>query len=448
MSESLKSKDGVNPIRTDFVPSSYFTGPHIADLERQRMWPKIWHIACREEEIPNVGDFVNYEIYDESILVVRTKNDEITAFYNVCQHRGRRLRDEERGNVAPGFFCRFHGWRYALDGKVIYVHNREDWEDCAGFKESNLNLKQPQVGTWAGWVWVNMDPNAEPLLKWLGPVVTQLKNFDIENMRFAWYETIIAPVNWKVVVEAFNEGYHSGATHTSAIDYKRARSPAEIHGRHSRYNTRFLDGLPNAKSESGQWSEAKTMQDFLYYQSLEIYETLFALVMEPLMKAVTRLRVETKPNDTAEEIFAKLWDTHKQEHEAAGLIWPRNLKAEDLATAATGWHIFPNTIMLPAVDGVLWYRMRPYGEDPNSCIFDIWCLRPYAPGKEPKVKRRIAHGFDAFRGRNPFLEQDFDNMSAVNKGMKSRGWAGATCSPTQESQISNFHKVLRDYMFG
>jgi len=445
MNKSLKTS-GKGEIRKDFIPASYYTGAHVADLERKRMWPKIWHIACREEEIPNVGDFVNYEIYDESILVVRTKKNEISAFYNVCQHRGRRLRDDERGNVANGFYCRFHGWRYALDGSVTYVHGEDDWKDCPGFKKSNLDMKTVQADTWAGWVWVNMDPDCEPLQKWLGPIVQQLKNFDIDKMKFAWYETIIAPVNWKVVIEAFNEGYHAGATHSYAIDYKVAYSPSQIHGRHTRYNTGFHDVLPLAK-QGATWSGTKTFQDFLYYQSLEINETLFALVMDPFMKAITRLRDDTKPNEPLDKLFGKLWDWHKEELEAAGLVWPKKLKPEDLASAATGWHMFPNTIMLPAVDGVLWYRMRPYGNDPDQCIFDIWCLRPFAPGKEPKIDRHRTVGFEAFRGRNPFLEQDFDNMEATNKGMKSRGWPGAVTSPIQEQQISHFHKMLHNYMF-
>jgi hypothetical protein len=206
--------------------------------------------------------------------------------------------------------------------------------------------------------------------------------------------------------------------------------------------------LPSAKLETGQWSEMKTVQDLIYYQSLEIYQTLFALVMEPLMKALTRVKNETKPDAPPEEIFGKIWDWHKEELQKAGLRWPENLTPEELGNAGTGWHMFPNTIMLPAVDGVLWYRMRPYGDDPDQCIFDIWCLRPYEPGQEPKVKQHVTHGFAGFKGRNPFLEQDFENMVAVNKGMKSQGWLGAVCSPLQEIQISNFHKVLRQYLVG
>jgi phenylpropionate dioxygenase-like ring-hydroxylating dioxygenase large terminal subunit len=439
-------QDTAGPIRLDYVPASYFHKDDIPALEKAKLWPKTWHLACREEEIPKVGDFVNYEIFDESILVVRTKPDQIKGFYNVCQHRGRRLRDEERGNVSPGFYCKFHGWRYSLNGNVTHVYARENWDGCADFHEGDLSLKETKVGTWAGWVWINMDPNAEPLLDYLDAIVGRLKNFEIEKMRLAWYETIIAPVNWKVVVEAFNEGYHSGATHNTALDYKPMDSPGHVHGRHSMYYTMF-PGLPAAK-QNGEWAKLGTLQDLLYYQSKEIHETLFSLVMDPLMAAMTRMRAETKADASPEEIFAKLWDLHKEELKKAGLRWPEKLTPQELGNAGTGWHIFPNSVMLPAVDGVLWYRMRPYGEDPDKCIFDIWCLRPYEPGTEPKITRHISHGFEQFKGRNGFLEQDFDNMVATNKGIQSRGFLGAVCNPRQEVQISHFHKMLHDYMYG
>lgn len=432
-------------IRPDFIPAADYIGAHVPALEKERLWPKIWHIACREDEIPNVGDFINYEILDESVLVVRTGKDEFKAYYNVCQHRGRRLRDEERGNVAQGFVCRFHGWRYALDGKNTYIHEREDWQDCPDFKQRNFSLKEPKIDHWAGWIWVNMDPDAEPLLHYLGPVVDRLKNFEIEKMRFAWYETLIAPVNWKVVVEAFNEAYHAGATHTAAVDYTGLYSSVVMHGRHAMYYTKHRR-MPAVKRENGQWDKVESVQDLIYYESRQLYETQFSLVMEPLMKAITRMKNEVPPSAPTEEVLAKVWECHKQELEAAGLRWPEKLTPEELDAAGTSWVLFPNTIMFPAIDGLMWYRIRPYGDDPNQCIFDIWCLRPYEPGKEPKVTQHISHGFEAFRGRNPFLEQDFDNMLAVNKGMKSRGWVGATCNPRQEIQVSTFHLALREYL--
>ena len=123
-----------------------------------------------------------------------------------------------------------------------------------------------------------------------------------------------------------------------------------------------------------------------------------------------------------------------------------NLTQAESVGCGNSWHLFPNTIIFPVVDGTLWYRIRPHGDDPNKTIFDIWVLRPYKEGREPGIQKTVTDGFEAFRGRNPFLEQDFENMVAVNKGMKSAGWRGAVCNPRQELQISHFHRVLQEYI--
>jgi phenylpropionate dioxygenase-like ring-hydroxylating dioxygenase large terminal subunit len=116
-------------IRETFIPATDWTSPDMLALEKANMWPRVWQMACRVEEIPKVGDFVNYKIFDESILVTRTAQDKIQAFYNTCQHRGRRLRDEEKGHAGQ-WYCRFHGWKYNLDGSIAYVHDRDDWAAC------------------------------------------------------------------------------------------------------------------------------------------------------------------------------------------------------------------------------------------------------------------------------------------------------------------------------
>jgi hypothetical protein len=141
-------------------------------------------------------------------------------------------------------------------------------------------------------------------------------------------------------------------------------------------------------------------------------------------------------------------ELHKEEFAKRGIAWPKALTQEALNRAGTDWHIFPNVITLPTADSALWYRVRPNGEDPNSCIFDIWSLGRWAPGEEPKVTRNETVGFEAFRGKNPFLEEDFDNMEAVHLGMKSRGFEAARTNPIQEIQTVNFHRVLHAYLNG
>src|SRR5580765_3824563 len=124
--------DDGDAIRPDFIPANRYIGPDIARLEKERLWPRIWHMVCREEEVAQVGDFVTYEIYDESIVVIRSSATEVKAFYNVCQHRGRRIIEQPKGQQR-GFFCRFHGWKYHLDGSIAHVHRKGERDNCPGF---------------------------------------------------------------------------------------------------------------------------------------------------------------------------------------------------------------------------------------------------------------------------------------------------------------------------
>lgn len=447
MGDPSTEAPGATPeaIRPDFIPADRYLGANLTALEHERLWPRIWHIVCRQEEVGAVGDYVTYEIGAESVIVVRTDQTRVKALYNVCQHRGRRLIDDSHGK-ARGFHCKFHGWSYRLDGSISQIYRKEEWAKCAGFLDEKLGLKELRIESWGGWWWVNMDPLAPNLLEWLGDdVVTTFAHFDFPKLRRAWHEVLIAPVNWKVVIEAFSEGYHSGATHNHWVDYNLMRSPTSVHGRHAKFSTDFA-GLPRAKREDGQWRPTQTLQEMLYYQIKELHDTLFALAPDPLMRAAKRLYEEAESTLDPAQILDRLWTLHREELTATGAEWPSQLTQADVFAAGTGWHIFPNTIFLPAVDGVLWYRVRPFGSDPHRCIFDIWALQRYAPGNEPHIKTHVSDGFEAFRGRNYFLEQDFENMLAVDRGMASRGWAGARTNPGEEGTINHFHRMLDEYL--
>src|SRR3546814_9559398 len=110
------------------------------------------------------------------------------------------------------------------------------------------------------------------------------------------------------------------------------------------------------------------------------------------------------------------------------------------------WHVFPNLFYLhSSVDGVLCYRSRPNGRNPDSCIFDVWSLVRYAPGKEPPLNREYYTDYrDCDWGR--VLDQDFANLKEVQRGMKSRAFNGSLTNPVQEQAVSNFHRVLRQFI--
>src|SRR5437588_6705754 len=109
-------------VRDDgFVPKERYTSREFVELEMDRLWPRVWQVACREEQIPEVGDYLEYTIGDQSILVVRSAPDTITASYNACLHRGTRL-GEGTGHFDDGTIrCRFHAWCYALAGPLTHL---------------------------------------------------------------------------------------------------------------------------------------------------------------------------------------------------------------------------------------------------------------------------------------------------------------------------------------
>src|SRR5215210_4213266 len=103
----------------EFVPKDAYLSRDFLQLENERMWPRVWQIACRLEEIQMIGQYVTYDIGDNSIIVVRQTEDRIRAYHNVCSHRGRQL--TEGAGRAGQFYCKFHGWRYNLDGACTAV---------------------------------------------------------------------------------------------------------------------------------------------------------------------------------------------------------------------------------------------------------------------------------------------------------------------------------------
>jgi phenylpropionate dioxygenase-like ring-hydroxylating dioxygenase large terminal subunit len=434
------------PVTDTFIPAREYRDPAWDARERDRMWPRVWQMACRTSELAGVGQFVAYEINDESILIVRNGEDPdaISAFYNVCQHRGRRLIDQRSGQLAASIVCRFHGWRYSREGALEQPFMEQDWDNCPSFDKANLTIPKVKIAKWGGWVWINQDPDAPSFDEWIGALGPALSPFHFDEMRPKWWKTLIAPVNWKTVAEAFNEGYHSGSTHTCGVNYWASRSPTGVCGDHGGF---FPEGgdFAEYRNAEGKWVRPANFIENLWANYRHLYRTLGAMVLEPGMAATDRLR-DLPPDTDPIAALAAWFDLSREEIEKTGAPFPATMTLEKLLTSATDWHIFPNSIVLPTLDGALWYRIRPNPDNRDSCIFDIWSFGRYAPDKEPAVVNEIFEGFAAFAGQCEFLEEDFANLVAVNKGMKSQGFSGATLNPIQEGSISNFHRVLRRYI--
>ncbi|HVZ18069.1 MAG TPA: aromatic ring-hydroxylating dioxygenase subunit alpha, partial [Terriglobales bacterium] len=204
-------QDGPMPDEPMDVPIDHIVSRACHELEKERLWSKVWQFACREENIPNVGDQYVYDICDKSYLIVRSAPDEIKAFVNSCLHRGRQLR-EYPGN-AKKIRCAFHAFTWNLDGSIAMIpcvnefggRSRKDWQ-----------LPEVKVGTWGGFVFINPDPNAEPLETYLGVLPKHFARWRLEDRYISAHVSKIVPTNWKIAQEAFMESFHVTTTHPQA----------------------------------------------------------------------------------------------------------------------------------------------------------------------------------------------------------------------------------------
>jgi len=430
-------------------PVDAFISPEYAMAERELLWPKVWQMAGRVEEIPDVGNFFTYDIAEDSIIVIRTAPDTLRAYHNVCPHRGRRLVDtpcdkNSTCGTKQKFVCGFHGWQFDLEGKNVYVHEPQDWKGA--LNEENTALSTVKVDTWGGWVFINMDPDCVSLREFLEPAAGILDPFEFEKMRFKWRQWVIFDCNWKTALEAFMEPYHVAGTHTQMLkhgDYYAYSAPYELHG-----VSGFDQRDPSLKmkqsstiTRAGKGSDPRVST---YELQNEIYTTVnCASTTETLVNAAKRLVDELPEGTPAPDVIKHWLASAKADDAKRGITWPE-ITPEQMSKAGLAWHVFPNMSILQGITFALCYRTRPYGDDPNKCIFESYAIERFPAGQEPKTEWVYAEPTAEKWGL--VLSQDFSNMAAVQKGMHSRGFRGTLPNPHQEQKVTNFHRNLGKYM--
>jgi len=440
---STPNAPGTGMQKPVLIPTEAYTSEAYARAENDKLWPKVWQIACREEELEKTGDYVTYDILEESIIVVRSAPDRISAYYNVCKHRGRRL--TSGCGKTRQFYCRFHGWRWDLDGENTYVLDREDWG--ASLTEDNLRLTPVRVDTWGGWVWINMDPDCEPLRDYLAPASPMLDAFEFDKMRYRWRQWLYFPCNWKTALEAFIESFHVDATHPQLCQWGTNRWWCRTSGKHAWH------GVGPARAGEGQRGGAgslvvgaSTEQDprvTMYELFRELWETV-GTSTQTLVDAASRLKDELPEGTPPEQVAAHLMQSAAMADAERGVFWPQ-MSPEHYAECGLDWHIFPNSAILPGITYALCYRARPNGYDPDSCIFEVYIIERFPEGEAPDTEWVYEPDPTEAKWRK-ILSQDFQNMPEVQKGIKSRGFEGTRPSPVQEVPVIHFHRTLAQYM--
>lgn len=404
----------------DLIPKERYTSPDFARSEWERMWTRVWLLAGRESDIAAAGDYFTFEIGLESILVVRQRDGQVAARYNVCMHRGNRLRDPGRGHVA-NFTCAFHGWQYGLDGKLLRATDPESF--AQGLPAERLSLRPVRCDTWGGFVWVNLDPHAEPLVEYLGVVPEQLAPYHFAEWAIANDVTLDIPCNWKTSVDAFNEAYHIMATHGWTLEFTDdVHTVYDCYERHSRMI--FPEAQPSPRHPGHGTITPKLKEYFLLRHGID--PDSVATVAEARAAIATAIR---RQGPALGCDFSEL--------------------SESQLNDDFHYTVFPNVTLNIHAQFTWVFTHRPHPGDPNRMYFDFLNLVRMPAHQVPRPQKehyRVDDGGSLAHipGGN-VLDEDMHNLPRIQAGMRSAAFAGLHLS-AQEIRIRHFHTTLMRYV--
>ncbi len=399
---------------TDLIPKERYTSREYMQLEWERMWTRVWLMGPRESDLSEVGDYIVEDIGTESILFVRAEPGVVRGYYNVCQHRGNRLRHDSQGRT-QSFQCPYHLWEYNLDGTTKFVPDEGDFtQGCEG-----IGLIEVSVDTWAGWVWFNLDPNAGPLHDYLGMIPEHLDPYHIEEQTLVRDWTIEWACNWKTAVDAFNEVYHVQGIHPQLLEMlDDINVQIDLYERHNRYIVPF--GVLSPRFENQE----------------EITEAL-----REMMRAAG-IDPDTFEG-TVQEVRPALIQATRERAEAMGLDFSQ--LGDGQMVDDYHYMIFPNVTFNTHANGVMVFRQRPHPSDPNKMFFDLqnYARLPEGADTRPRPEHeQFAHGEKSL---GLVLDQDAYNLPRVQDGMNSAGYRGLHISK-QERRIRHMHATLDGYL--
>ncbi len=192
--------------------------PEFYELERDAIFRRAWLNVGRVEQVPRNGSYFTKEIAvcDASIVVVRGTDGELRAFHNICRHRGNKLvwtdfPDEEVQGTCRQFQCKYHGWRYALDGSLTFVQQEDEFFDL---DKSDFPLMEVPLDVWEGFIFVNLQREPEQSLReFLGDMAAGLEGYPFGELTQVYSYRAEVGSNWKLFIDAFQEFYHAPVLH-------------------------------------------------------------------------------------------------------------------------------------------------------------------------------------------------------------------------------------------
>jgi phenylpropionate dioxygenase-like ring-hydroxylating dioxygenase large terminal subunit len=404
------------------IPIERYISKDYHDLEVEKLWKNVWQMACREEEIPEAGDIYLYEVATLQYIVVRTPSGVIKAYPNSCLHRGRQLVDCNKR--VSQIRCSFHGFTWELDGRIASMPCA--WEFSHIEDPQEWQLPEVKVATWGGFVFINPNPEAEPLADFLGAIDRHYEKAPLEDRYIAGHARKVVPCNWKVAQEAFLEAYHVFATHPQLVPHgSQTDMKYDVFGNFSR--SVGVNYIQNAYSG-------------------------FEMTQQELLDSVLDRREDQERTAVIEEgenVRDKMIKGARASYERT-VGEPSDKFSDSEMVDICFMSIFPNVHPWTLFTGIC-YQFRPYKNDPDKSWMDVYLLRPFnkAEGRPAPAKVRFLSDDEDFTcapEMGVYLarisNQDAFNFGPIQQGMKASARKTLRYSRYQESRIRHFHSLL------
>ena len=220
--ERMKARAEAQKQRHGFAIDPYFYRSRVTfEKELDSILFRSWLYAGHVSQIPQPGDFLQYELGEDAVIISRDLEGEVQAQFNICRHRGARVCEEQQGNTRT-FVCPYHGWVYNLDGSLRAAREMDALD---GFDPASYGLRKPQVVVFHGLIFINCDADAAPFEPDLAKIEPSLAGYELEHAKVIASRTYEVQANWKLALENYLECYHCATAHRAYAKMHTLKEP-------------------------------------------------------------------------------------------------------------------------------------------------------------------------------------------------------------------------------
>jgi Rieske 2Fe-2S family protein len=209
--------------RARHAPPEIYADPAYLARDKERIFMRDWLLVARVEQLAQPGDFLTLRILDEPVLLTRDETGALNAFANLCLHRGVEVA-QGSGN-AQRFSCPYHGWTYALDGRLAGAPLMKGHE---GFDPASCRLRPLHLGEWGGNVFISFAAAPQRFEDFVAPFQAEFGFLQQERCRLASVIPIDLDCNWKFAVENLLDIYHVRVLHTKTFGAQFAAEAKDV----------------------------------------------------------------------------------------------------------------------------------------------------------------------------------------------------------------------------